>query len=343
METHYLEFVATMTTCPSKIRKICHNIRLASLPINPLKCVLITPLFASIQSLDLVREMADAGSCVMFDSGGYYVQTGRLSYDELFYPLLAAYETHRWASLYVLPDYVPTSRDHPEVVTEKVRQTIRTSKLFFEELPDELKPRAMPVVHGRTVRQVDECLEAYFTLGVRQIGFGSFGTIGSKNEVNVATRGAVDLARYVIRIAHQHGVRVHLFGLGVPAITAMLKGIQADSFDSSSWRKAAGFGQVFLPFMRAYNITYKTDVSELQRGITDENFRQLKALTGHDCALCRDISRLREDEIYRATHNLIVLAESVEIVNGKDFERIRMIYKNGSTKYQQEADKWLAG
>lgn len=342
MSKQTLEFVASLTVCPSDIRKILETLAETSTQVDPLKNILITPLFANKGSLARVQEMGESGKRVIFDSGGYYVQTGRLSYEELFYPLLKIYQLHRWASVYVLPDHVPTSQDSAETVTFKVENTLRTSRLFFENMPDDLKPLAMPVVHGHTTKHVDACLEAYFSLGVRQIGFGSFGTMGTKNEVNVASQGAVELARYVIRVAHQHGVKVHLFGLGVPAVTAMLKGIGADSFDSSSWLKAAGFGQVFLPLMRAHNITYNSNKSELQRGIKEDTFEALKVVTGHNCELCHDISSLRAKKMYRAVHNLIVLAETVDLINGQDIERIRMIYKNGSIKYRNEVEKWLA-
>jgi hypothetical protein len=144
----------------------------------------------------------------------------------------------------------------------------------------------MPVVQGHNIRQVDDCLDAFIKLGVKQIGFGSFGTSGKNAEINVATNNAVEMARYVIQVAHTHDMKVHIFGLGTPALVAMIKGIEADSFDSSSWLKAAGFGQVFLPFMRAYNISHNSTVSELQKGITFEQFQEWIELTGHQCMLC---------------------------------------------------------
>ena len=336
-----LEFVASLTVCPSDIRKICDNLNLASPKHDPLKNILITPLFANKGSLNQVQEMSEAGRRVMFDSGGYYVQTGRITYEALFYPLLEVYQSHPWASTYVLPDHVPTSQDAADLVEYKVRSTARTSRLFFEHLSEDLKRRAMPVVHGHNIRQIDVCLETYLAMGVKQIGFGSFGTIGNKSEVNIASEGTVRLARYVIEVAHQHGIRVHLFGLGVPALAAMIKGIGADSFDSSSWLKSAGFGQVFLPFMRAHNITYKTDVSELQLGIKESTFQTLRRLTRHECALCRSLDDLRAKKMHRAVHNLIVLAETIHQINQGDMEPIRYIYKNGSVKYRNEIEKWL--
>jgi hypothetical protein len=341
MSSQPLEFVASLTVCPSDIRKIHECLNLANPQLDPLKSVLITPLFTPKGSLDLVEAMADKGKRVIFDSGGYYVQIGRITYDALFYPLLKAYESNRWASAYVLPDNVPTSRDTPATVAEKVRNTIETSCLFFDCMSDELKPRAMPVVHGHTTRQVEDCLRAYLAKGVRQIGFGSFGTMGTKNEVNIASPSAVNLARHVISVAHQHGVKVHLFGLGVPALAAMLKGIGADSFDSSSWLKSAGFGQIFLPFMRSHNITYKTDTSELQRSIKADEFFHLCHITQHECPLCQSLDMLRSKKMYRAGHNLIVLAETINRINFEDIERVRAVYKSGSAKYQNEVEKWL--
>src|SRR5690606_27529684 len=137
-------------------------------------------------------------------------------------PLMSAYKANRWASVYTLPDHVPLSQDQPEVVEQKVRDTITYSTLFFQEMPDELKPRAMPVVQGHNYQQIDACLEAYIRLGVNWIGFGSFGTMGQKSEVNVVTQNALELARYVIQVAHTHNIKVHLFGLGAPPLVAMI-------------------------------------------------------------------------------------------------------------------------
>lgn len=330
-----------MTVCPSDIRKIRHHIELAQPSLDPLQNILITPMFVERGSVGLVRQMAEEGRHVMFDSGGYYVQLGRLRYEELYMPLLKTYRENRWASVYTLPDHVPKSQDSTEIVDHKVKDTIRFSSLFFEEMPDDLKPRAMPVVQGHSYKQVDECLRAYIRLGVKRIGFGSFGTQGKNSEINIATKSAIEIARYVITVAHENGMQVHLFGLGTPSLVAMIKGIKADSFDSATWLKSAGFGQVFLPFMRAYNISYGISVSELQKGITFEQFNEWKRLTGHRCQLCDNPSNLNAHKMHRAVHNLIVMAETVAMVNEGNAEHIQAIYKAGSPKYREEFEKWL--
>ena len=341
MDSHSLEFVASLTVCPSDIRKIQEHLNLAKVSLDPLHNVLITPLFAAPRSLAMVREMAEKGTKVTFDSGGYYVQIGRLQYEELYMPLLDAYKKNRWASRYTLPDHVPTSQDNPETVNHKVQNTITFSTLFFQEMPDELKERAMPVVQGHTLRQIDSCLEAYINMGIKQIGFGSFGTAGKNSEINVTTSNAVDIAQYVIHVAHAHSMKVHLFGIGRPALIAMIGGIGADSFDSSSWLKAAGFGQVFLPFMRGYNVTYNANISELEQSITYKQFQEWVVLTTHKCDLCSSFINLQSKKMHRAVHNLIAVAETTDMFNRKDYKRIQQIYTNGSPKYRNEFAKWL--
>lgn len=336
-----LEFIVSMTVCPSDIDKVQQHIAIAEPARNPLRNVLVTPLFLYNGSLDRVRRMSEQGVSVYFDSGGYYVQIGRLKYEELYMPLLNAYKENPWADVYTLPDHVPTSQDSPAEVEQKIRDTITFSTLFFHELPDELKPRAMPVVQGHTLEQVEQCLQAYIDLGVQRVGFGSFGTSGAKQEINVATTSAVQLAKHVIDVAHAHGMKVHIFGIGTPALTAMLAGIGADSFDSSSWLKAAGFGQIFLPFMRAYNISHNSTVSELQRGITFEQFQQWRELTRHQCKLCESAVELQESKMHRAVHNLIALMETVDMLNHGEYDLIRAIYESGSPRYRQEFEKWL--
>ena len=340
---HRLDFYTSLTLTQSDIRKIVDHLQREEYMLQDyLGQVLITPLFSSQESMNRVRGLKERnGSRVMFDSGGYYVQTGKLTYSELYYPLLTYYLEHQWADIYTLPDHVPTSQDSREKVWLKVEDTVRFSTLFFQELPSTLQERAMPVVQGHTLEQVEYCLKYYLNLGVNFVGFGSFGTGGQNSESNITTSQSIELARHVVDVAHQHNIKVHFFGLGAPALTAMIYGSRADTFDSSSWIKAAGFGQVFLPFMRAYNLSHRNGSSELQKGITVDQFNEWRKLTGHHCSFCDDISILQTEKMYRTLHNLIVIKDTVELINSNQHRHIQVIYEAGSPKYQQEFDKWL--
>lgn len=338
-----LDFFASITAVPSDIRKIQSFVDKAARQVDPLARVLTTPLFQSQDSSNLIRRLKEErGSQICFDSAGYYVQVGKIGYHELYLRLLNCYRANRWADRYVLPDYVPLSSDTPEEVEYKVRETVHYSCLFFEEMPDELKPKAMPVVHGRTRAQVEYCLEHYLKLGVKWIGFGSFGTSGKNQEVNTATVSAVENARSVVQLAAQFGIKVHLFGIGAPALVGMLHSLGAASFDSASWFKTAGFGQVHLPLMRSYNITYQNGSSPIQKGISWENFCQFKEITGHHCIYCADYLTLSGPKMHRVVHNLFAVNESVDMLNRGLFEKAGNIYQNGSSKYQKEYKAWLS-
>jgi len=337
-----LQFFTALTLCPSDIRKICELLDKHKIVPNPLRHILVTPLFVQRESLQRIAAIRERqGSIVMFDSGGYYVQIGKLTYEELYYPLLQFYRENPWADIYTLPDYVPTSQDAENDVWRKVKETVRYSKLFYLELPSSIQPHAMPVVQGHTDEQVDYCLRAYLDLGVRYIGFGSFGTVGKNSEVNVATNSAVDLAKYVVEVAQAHNIKVHFFGLGVPALVAMLYGVGANSFDSSSWIKSAGFGQIYLPFTRGYNISHRNGHSELQKGITVKKFQELRLFTGHHCPFCTSVSELQRHKLYRALHNLLAIQETVDMINSGNHHTIKAIYEQGSPRYQKEYEKWL--
>ena len=337
-----LEFFASITAAPSDIRKIERLTYAANAKSNPLARVLTTPLFQSADALRLIRKLQEErGSQICFDSAGYYVQVGKIAYHDLYMKLRDCYRANQWADRYVLPDNVPTSSDSDADVEEKVRETVSYSCLFFQEMPDDLKPKAMPVVHGRTRTQVEYCLEHYLKLGVSWVGFGSFGTTGKNNEQNIATQSAVENARHVVQIATERGVKVHLFGLGAPALVSMIHGIGAASFDSASWYKSAGFGQVQLPLTRSYNITYQNGLSELQKGITWDDFCHLKSITDHACIYCAEYETLAGAKMHRVVHNLLAVGESVEIVNRRQFERARAIYAHGSPKYREEYERWL--
>jgi hypothetical protein len=337
-----LKFFASLTDGPSVFR---NTIKLLDgLPASAqsaFNSVLATPIFLNENALAILHRIKGDGGAICFDSGGYYVQVGKIDFYDLYRRVLATYKQHQWADWYILPDYVPTSADSHEDVLFKVKETVSFSSLFFSEMPDALKARAVPVVHGRTIQQVEYCLEHYIRLGVRAVGFGSFPTCGRGQEANVATIGALKNVQGIVRVAERSGLRVHLLGLGAPSLVAMISGIGATSFDSASWIKSAGFGQVHLPFLRGYNITYRSSVSEIQKGITWERFSELKALTGHNCPYCESYEILTARKMHRAVHNLLCITEAVQMVNDGQLERINAIYQNGSPKYREAAAQWL--
>src|SRR5439155_4050540 len=157
---------------------------------------------------------------VWFDSGGFFVQQGKIRYEDLFARLLEFYLTHDWATKYVLPDYVPTSQNSPSEVEERVRVTAAEGAKFQKRLPEYLRTRTLGVLQGHDPEHLRLCLNSYAAAGVRRLGFGSFDTGGGSGEINLLTREArlrLDAVRELLGEANgaaqfDAGIDLHLFG-----------------------------------------------------------------------------------------------------------------------------------
>ena len=322
-----------MTTDASTIEKLVSACRRYRTPGDPFARVLVTPLFSRPSTLKAVERLKANGSIVYFDSAGYYVQQDKISYADLVSALRRTYRENMWADRYVLPDYVPTSKDSDTAVREKVKQTVRATQRFFLGLPSRIQEKAIPVVHGRSRRDMDECLTAYFKLGVKTIAFGSLGTVGRNGAGNVVTYQAAEMIRYVTAAASAEGIRVHLFGVGVPAVVGLLPELGVGSFDSASWMKAAGFGQVFFPFSRSFSLKYR-DGQPFRRKLSAPLLRRLQRITRHSCRFCASLDELRSNRIGRMIHNVSCIVESVRMIERRRVLAIREIYAAGSSRYR---------
>lgn len=313
-----MRFVASLTRGASELRTISRLWSESGDRRNPFENVLVTPLFTPPSGLALIREWKETGIIkeLYFDSGGFYVQMGRIDYVDLYMPLLQLYEREQWADWYVLPDHVPLSTDPDDHIWNKLRDTVEYSRNFLEELPESLKPRCMPVVHGFTHQQISYSLEKQLELGCEYIGFGSFDTSGKKSSVNRLSEQAYRNLEYLAVSLNECGIRLHGFGVGTPPVIYLLNRINVFSFDSIGWMKTAGFGKVYLPYVRAYNITY-ADPSA--RTLTERQFVEMKEATGHDCFFCRSFESLHRQRYYRTLHNLAVMLDMVSDIE-RDFD-----------------------
>ncbi len=301
-------------------------------PFHPFERIIVSPLFVPPSTLRLLKSWREGSSPIqspvancqslIFDSGGYQVQTGKLTYEELCRELRKTYERETWADFYVLPDHVPTSRDSDAEVERKIKETLTMGELFLNWLssvprPSSLAPCPLPpvplvkrvigVVHGRTVKQIREGVRKWHELGVRYIAFGSFGTSGRDGSVNLLSQNSLKLLKALQDEALSLGIKFHIFGIGNPTYLVRLKneGIEPTSFDSTGWWKAGGFGKVFLPLSQQFHITRKP--------LALSRFLNAKAKNSHDCPFCLD-SVLTKSRWLRVLHNLVAFAEAVQIV-----------------------------
>jgi tRNA-guanine family transglycosylase len=312
-----MKFYASLSVNRSQIRKTFAYLLEHHNSIEPLRNIIVTPIARTESVLDEVHKITEEHDLnLMYDSGGYEVQTGNVEFDALYDFLLEYYDAHQTAHRYVLPDNVPTSDDSPEGVQHKVTETLSASRTCYKRLPPEVQDRAIGVVQGHDREQISRCLNTYAEIGLDHVGFGSFGTSGDNNGVNMLTTEALNNLKWTVDRAADHGFTVHAFGVGGPTSIPLLEEAGVDSFDTSSWMRSSGFGNVFFPFKSRYNASHRTVRSG--NVLIADQLADLKQETNHECYYCKKIERLRESRWARIIHNLIVTYEMTERVSSMD-------------------------
>lgn len=322
-----ITFVASLTNAANDLR---HLIRLweeeDGVPDRPFEKCIITPLFTEPSSLKYVRYIHDHWKVgVMFDSGGFFVQQGKVSYDELFPKLLEYYRRNEWAERYVLPDFVPTTQNSDAEVDERVHVTAAEGVKFLRRMPSALWDRALGVLQGRTPKHLHYCFKAFVENGVPHLGFGSFETTGANAEINLLTTKAAQRLAYLRDLlvgAYSHREthllpELHLFGVSTPSSLEQFPQYMATSFDSSGGLRTAGYGNIYLPFQSRRNVTHGAPAMSCGPGMSAAQFYTASIQTGHSCPFCRDFRRLQENRFARMWHNAIVFKEMTDRLNAQ--------------------------
>lgn len=313
-----MKFVRSLTVSRSEIIEFLRLWELSGDSRPPFENLILTPLpgLTDPSRVSTVQKYFAHRSQIMFDSGGYAVQQGLISYEDLYQRLLAYYRANDWADVYVLPDYVPTTGLSQQEVADRVHATITVGRLFYAEMPVSLRSRAMPVVQGHTRKQIRSCVDAYLEMGANLIGFGSFGTTGASSDINMVTAQSIDLLTYLLDLGARYGFRVHAFGVGSPTLLPMLHEMGVDSFDSSCWLRTAGFGNVFMPFSKRRSITGgRLREKAGNRPLASSEFKEMQQETGHTCFFCSSFEDLKHSRFYQILHNLAVIMDTVESLN----------------------------
>ena len=314
---HSPHFFASATIAPGEIRKIyelwhthAHDFEWPRGKPNPFQRLLISPVIASPSTLAFVRELKRSGETeeVMFDSGGFFVQKGDITYNELYSKLREVYQIEDWADIYILPDNPPLSKDSMSDAETKIRQTVDGSVSFAYQLPADLRGKVMPVIHAKQPAHLEFCLQNYEALMAdsHRIGFGSFSTMGTTNSIN---RVNVDVLRLLDDLAPLlNGSWLHSFGISTPPAVFCLAKVGVKTFDSNGWMRTGGYGSIFFPFMYGRRIDCKT---RKYSRIHKDEFEPLKLNIGHRCPFCESFDKLAEESgrWFRIMHNLIVMAE----------------------------------
>lgn len=249
-----MQLFLSLSKCSTTTRRILdkrdkyfHDLKLGN--------ILLNPLIMRRDILNLLKEYCSEIKDIMVDSGAFLVQQGRLDYSQLLCRIEKVYSELPCASWYVLPDYIPLSQDDDSTVERKVELTVGNALRLADKLGDSVRHKLIPVVHGRTMAHFHKCINAYARMKVKRIAFGSLVTNGPSNGINSLSRRTIDTLADILTLANKHALEVHLFGISGPTHLLICRLFGVSSVDSSAWNRIAGYGLIYLPFLRSFHIT----------------------------------------------------------------------------------------
>lgn len=248
---------------------------------------------------------------LMLDSGGF---TMMMRQGDLTLAQVAKAFGSANADVLVSLDYPPLGTDLVEVRQAKYAHTLANFTALHRDLAG---ANLAPVVHGVTVDELEANCEAirkvdpapaWVCLGglvplLRQCGQLRHRAAEARERLSETIR--------LVRAAFPAS-KLHVLGVGSPRNIATAYASGADSVDSIGWRRAAGFGTIFLPGGTERFVAHRDRKRAGSRRLLDEV--DLQALGVCDCPACVEaggldarLASLTVSYLPRAAHNAWVL------------------------------------
>jgi queuine/archaeosine tRNA-ribosyltransferase len=266
-----------------------------------------------------LKERLKVTGPVMLDSGGFTMMTrsGALGLVDV----ISIYKEAS-ADLLISLDQPPIDTDEPEARRQKYDNNQRN----YGELLSCLEPRrVVPVLHGTTVDELSANCDAikrlnhrpdWVCLGGRVPLLRQSGRLGSQAEHARRTLAeSISLAR-----ANFPNSKLHVLGAGAPSTVRMSFLCGADSVDSIGWRRAAGFGTIFLPGGTERLVSARPRKRPRSRPLLDDD--DLQMIVSCSCPPCsrnrfleERLALLSQCYLARAAHNASVLLSEARIAS----------------------------
>lgn len=299
---------------PSLTINRCHFDRLCEIwadhvPGNkfPFQRAIVSPIFA--RNGILQRLHAQRLHCkVIFDSGGFHIQQGRIALGSASKLLKRIYGQNKWAYRFTLPDSPITSFDSRETIRRKLLNNRNQYNRFPSEFPDGLRKRMLPVVHATNSKELYASAMAARRVRSKALGFGGFSTSGPNAGVNSLSRQTLPLLLEFLSICREWKLDSHIFGIGGPASIAVLRHLRVSTCDSAGWIRTAAYGNVYVPYIGAVNVT---GTASSRRHVCIQELKQLLKATKHSCVFCDQQELLIRSWQYRALHNYCTVCEII--------------------------------
>jgi queuine/archaeosine tRNA-ribosyltransferase len=200
----------------------------------PVEAVMINALD---EAAPKAREALGFEGELWADSGGYQILRKGIPVN-----LGALAERYKriGADAYLALDVPPSPQDPPEAAERKAEASYRNWIALRRELAG---ARVLPVVHVYPRADLfRRWLKRYEGEEELAIGGAVPYVLTAKGVPRNSRRLALELIAEAARTA-----RVHVLGMGSPAVSAALEALGVGSADSATWRLKAAYGKVLLP------------------------------------------------------------------------------------------------
>jgi len=252
---------------------------------------------------------------LMLDSGGFtlMMRQGQLSITEV----IRAFETTA-ADVVISLDYPPLDSDSDEARRAKYQRTWANYAVLHQQ---PLTAALAPVVHGMSPDELHASCDAiagiepsptWVCLGGLVPLLRQCGQLRHRAE---EARGRLRETVGLVRRNFPQS-RLHVLGVGSPRTIATAFEGGADSVDSIGWRRAAGFGTIFLPGGAERFVAHRDRKRAASRPLL--NAQDIDTLSQCLCPACHqagDLDRrllaLASSYLPRAAHNAWVLLNEV--------------------------------
>ncbi|MGC2782145.1 MAG: hypothetical protein WA418_41580, partial [Bradyrhizobium sp.] len=183
---------------------------------------------------------------LMLDSGGFtlMMRQGKLSIADV----IRAFETAA-ADVVISLDYPALGSDSEEVRWDKYQRTLANYAVLHQQ---QLTATLAPVVHGVTVDELRSNCDAIGKVEPAPAWVCLGGLVPLLRQCGQVRHRADDARARLLEtiglVRRQFPYScLHVLGVGSPRTIATAFEGGADSVDSIGWRRAAGFGTIFLP------------------------------------------------------------------------------------------------
>jgi queuine/archaeosine tRNA-ribosyltransferase len=291
---------------------------LSSAPfLTSLGCAIRRPSLKYTHLNAQLKEKLGISGPLMVDSGGFHLMMNPKS--EWNVGDVSKFMRSINAEIFVSLDYPPSKRDSVDDRKRKIELSATNFKILTERFPNKI---VMPVVHGRTISEVDLSVQliARHIKRVSWIGLGGIVPLLQHRAVSreishVTPEAFIALSLEMIRAAFPNA-KIHAFGAGGTRTFPAVFAFGADSADSIGWRQAAGFGSIFLPLTSQRVVKWNAEKRPPRKLLEQGDFQYLQLCKCPICvrrpSIADKLSAFRVSFYNRSIHNAWAIINQVK-------------------------------